>query len=180
MPRAGSNYNLGTSRGPDKIGSQAGPGRRAVSCTWLLSHRSTLRPCVFAFWHRASVYVQLPAFLRGDECSTCVCLRLREQCLCSEITSVARAAHVLLLRFVAGNMGVNTLVSKKTQLYDPPQKVDLCVLSSFSCRIYAETHGRKVQPVAGNDILRRSLRPLWRHPQRKMRWRCEFWRDKRA
>ena len=26
MPRAGSHYNLGTSRGPDKIGSRAGPG----------------------------------------------------------------------------------------------------------------------------------------------------------
>ena len=35
MPRAGSHYNLGTSRGPDKIGSRAGPGQRAVSCTWL-------------------------------------------------------------------------------------------------------------------------------------------------
>ena len=34
-PRAGSHYNLGTSRGPDKIGSRAGPGPRAVSCTWL-------------------------------------------------------------------------------------------------------------------------------------------------
>ena len=28
MPRAGSHYNLGTSRGPDKIGSWAGPGPR--------------------------------------------------------------------------------------------------------------------------------------------------------
>ena len=35
MPRAGSHCNLGTSRGPDKIGSRAGPGPRAVSCTWL-------------------------------------------------------------------------------------------------------------------------------------------------
>ena len=35
MPRAGSHYNLGPSRGPDKIGSRAGPGPRAVSCTWL-------------------------------------------------------------------------------------------------------------------------------------------------
>ena len=48
--------------------------------------------------------------------STCVCLRLREQCLRSEITSVARVAHVLLLRFVAGNMDVNTLASKRSQL----------------------------------------------------------------
>ena len=41
MPRAGSHYNVGPSRGPDKIGSRAGltragPGPRAVSCTWLL------------------------------------------------------------------------------------------------------------------------------------------------
>ena len=36
MPLAGSHYNLGLSRGPDKIGSRAGPGPRAVSCTWLL------------------------------------------------------------------------------------------------------------------------------------------------
>ena len=35
-------------------------------------HRSTLRPCVFAFWHSASVYVRLSAFFRGDESSTCV------------------------------------------------------------------------------------------------------------
>ena len=35
MPRAGSHYNLGTSRGPDKIGSRAGLGPRAASCTWL-------------------------------------------------------------------------------------------------------------------------------------------------
>ena len=43
--------------------------------------------------------------LPGDESSTCVCLRLREQCLRSEITSVARVAHVLLLSFVAGKAG---------------------------------------------------------------------------
>ena len=36
MPRAGSHYNLGTSRGPDKIGSRVGPGPRAASCTWLI------------------------------------------------------------------------------------------------------------------------------------------------
>ena len=35
MPRAGHHYNLGTSRGPDKTGSRAGPGPRAVSFTWL-------------------------------------------------------------------------------------------------------------------------------------------------
>ena len=88
-----------------------------------------------------------------------MCLRLREQCLCSEITSVARVVHVLLLRFVAGNMDVNKLASKRSELIRTrsdcsktlrnPQKVDLCVLASFSCHVYAETQGRKVRPVAG-------------------------------
>ena len=64
---------------------------------------------------RAIVCV-LSAHLRGDESSTCVCLRLREQCLRSEITSVSRVANVLLLRLVAGNMDVNTLASKRSQL----------------------------------------------------------------
>ena len=64
---------------------------------------------------RAIVCV-LSAHLRDDESSTCVCLRLREQCLRSEITSVSRVANVLLLRFVAGNMDVNTLASKRSQL----------------------------------------------------------------
>ena len=58
----------------------------------------------------------LSAHLRDDESSTCVCLCLREQCLRSEITSVARVANVLLLRFVAGNMDVNTPASKRSQL----------------------------------------------------------------
>ena len=45
-----------------------------------------------------------------------MCLRLREQCLRSEITSVSRVANVLLLRFVAGKMDVNTPASKRSQL----------------------------------------------------------------
>ena len=98
------------------------------------------------------------AHLRVDESSTCVCLRLREQCLRSEITSVARVAHVLLLHFVARNMDVNTPASKRSQLIGNsdcskalhnPQKIDLSVLASFSCSVYAETQGRKVRPVAG-------------------------------
>ena len=60
--------------------------------------------------------MRLSAHLRDDESSTCVCLRLREQCLLSKITSVSRVAHVLLLRFVAGNMDVNTPASKRSQL----------------------------------------------------------------
>ena len=65
---------------------------------------------------RAIVCV-LSAHLRRVLKSTCVvCLRLREQCLRSEITSVSRVANVLLLRFVAGNMGMNTPASKRSQL----------------------------------------------------------------
>ena len=72
---------------------------------------------------------------------------------------MARVANVLLLRFVAGNMDVNTLASKRSQLIGNTalvrkrrvihKKVDLCVLASFSCRVYAETQGRKIRPVAG-------------------------------
>ena len=64
---------------------------------------------------RAIVCV-LSAHLRRVLKSTCVCLRFREQCLRSEITSVSRVAHVLLLRFVAGNMDVNTPAFKRSQL----------------------------------------------------------------
>ena len=58
----------------------------------------------------------LPAFLCGDVILTCVCRRLREQCLRSENMSVARVAHVLLLRPISGNMDVNTLASKRSEL----------------------------------------------------------------
>ena len=59
---------------------------------------------------------QLPSCLCSDVISTCMCLRLREQCLPSKITSVARVEIVLLLRFVAGNVDVNTLASKRSEL----------------------------------------------------------------
>ena len=64
---------------------------------------------------RAIVCV-LSAHLRRVLKSTCVCLRFREQCLRSEITSVSRVALVLLLRFAASNMDVNTPASKRSQL----------------------------------------------------------------
>ena len=41
LPRAGSHYNFGTSPGPDKIGSPAGPGPRAASCTWLVYDKNS-------------------------------------------------------------------------------------------------------------------------------------------
>ena len=88
--------------------------------------------------------------------STCVCLSLREQCLRSKITSVARVAHVLLLRFVAGNMGVNTLASTRSELIGNTAIVrKRCVIHNKSTRVClrlsvaAETPGRKVRPVAG-------------------------------
>ena len=144
----------------------AGFTRLHVKCTNSLSRPQVdltferfrfLAPCQRL---RAIVCV-LSAHLRDDERSTCVCLRLREQCLRSEITSVSRVADVLLLRFVAGNMDVNTPASKRSQLIGNsdcskaprnPQKIDLCVLASFSCRVYAETQGRKVRPVAGFSV----------------------------
>ena len=47
-----------------------------------------------------------------------MCRRLREQCLRLEKTSVARVAHVLPLRPVGGNMDVNTLASKRSELIE--------------------------------------------------------------
>ena len=54
--------------------------------------------------------------MRRRKFDLCVPIRLREQCLRSKITSVARVAHVLLLCFVAGNMDVNTPASKGSEL----------------------------------------------------------------
>ena len=62
------------------------------------------------------IVFELPELLCGDIISTCVWLRLREQCLRSEITLVARVAHVVLLRPISGNMEVNTLASKRSEL----------------------------------------------------------------
>ena len=53
----------------------------------------------------------IPPFLVSGTVPTFTC-----DCLLSEITSVARVAHVLLLRSVAGNMDVNTLASKPSEL----------------------------------------------------------------
>ena len=105
---------------------------------------ATGRPCVFSFWHGSSVYVRLSALLRGDVKSTCVCLRLREQCLRSIKTSVSRVAHVLLLRSIAGYRGSEYACAQALRVYRKrsdwskalrnPQKVDMCVPASTSCR----------------------------------------------
>ena len=89
-------------------------GVHGAPCDWGITFERFrfLAPCQRL---RAIVCV-LSAHLRRVLKSTCVCLRFREQCLRSEITSVSRVALVLLLRFVAGNMDVNTPASKRSQL----------------------------------------------------------------
>ena len=63
----------------------------------------------------------------------CVCLRHREQCLRSKITSVARVAHVLLLRPISGNMDVTTLASKRSELIGNAEIVRMrCVIHNNS------------------------------------------------
>ena len=91
---------------------------------------------------RAIVF-ELSAFLCGDVISTCVCLRLREQCLRSEITSVARVAIVLLLRPISGNMDVHTLASKRSELIGNAEIVRMRL------SVAAITQKRKLRPVAG-------------------------------
>ena len=64
-----------------------------------------------------------------------MCLRLREQCLLSEITSVARVAHVLLHgREYAGVQAftVDRKHSDFSKALRNPQRVDLCVFAPFS------------------------------------------------
>ena len=102
----------------DVFHSQFSPNVAAPLSLFLSLKPATGRPCVLALVDSGTV----PAFtcdclhLRGDVNSNCVCRRLREQCLRSTKTSVARVAHVLLLRFVAGNVDVNTLASKCSEL----------------------------------------------------------------
>ena len=84
-------------------------------------HRSPVHSCISCYWHRALVYIRLsvffsPAFLRDDASTTCVCLRLREQCVRSKKRQLLRVVHVLLLRPTAGNMDVNALASKRSKL----------------------------------------------------------------
>ena len=91
----------------------------------------------------SAIVFELPAFLCADVISTCVCLRLREQCLRSEITSVARVAHVLLLRPISGNMDVNALASKRSELIGNAEIVRMHL------SVAAITQKRKLRPVAG-------------------------------
>ena len=97
------------------------------------------------------------AFTRRRKVDLCECLRLRKQCLRSEITSVARVAHVLLLRSIAGNVEVNVLASKHAELTGNtaivrkrrvvPKSRPVCVSASSSWRDLhgdARTQGRPV------------------------------------
>ena len=93
------------------------------------------------------IVFELPAFLCGDAISTCMCLRLREQCLRSKIPSVARVA----LRVDRKNRDCSNAPRN-------PQQVDLCVLASSSCCDYAEMQGRNLRPAAGFR-----LGPGWPH-----------------
>ena len=83
---------------------------------------TTGRPCVIALGDSGTVPAitsdcfELPSCLCDDVISTCVWLRLREQCLRSKITSVAGVEIVLLLRPISGNVDVNTLASKRSEL----------------------------------------------------------------
>ena len=85
-------------------------------------------------------------------------------------------SHVLLLRFVAGNVDVNTPASKRSQVIGNteidrkrcviranPLKVDLCVLASSSCRVYTETPGRKVRPVTGCNMTGGHSSDVWEY-----------------
>ena len=123
---------LGTSRvacGCTRYGCQL----RVVPCNYAsldVTHRrfqervkpATGRPYVRAF----SLSGTVPAFTCDCLRFVCAFTRRRKFDLCvstssrtslrSEITSVSRVAHVLLLRLVAGNMDVNTPASKRSQL----------------------------------------------------------------
>ena len=67
-------------------------------------------------------------------------------------------AHVLLLRFIAGNVDVNKLVSKRSELIGNAEIVRkrlkihdkstcVCLRLPVSCRDYAETQGSKLRPI---------------------------------
>ena len=146
-----------------------------ISCVYTslpkAGHRSTLRPCVRRFWHRASDYVRLfPSCLCGDVILTCVCRRLREQCLRSKITSVARVEIVLLLRFVAGNVDVNTLASKCSELLGNADilRMRRVIHNDSTCLclripVAAIMQERKRRPVAGLSCVYTSLPMLCVH-----------------
>ena len=104
----------------------------------------------------------VPAFtcdclrVAGVFISTCVRLHLREQCLRSKLTSFARAEHVLRLRPISGNMDVNTLASKRSELIRYAEIVRMrCVIHNNSTcvclrlPVAAITQKRKLRPVAG-------------------------------
>ena len=83
-------------------------------------------------------------------------LRLRQQCLRSKITSVARVEIVLLLRFVAGNVDVNTLASKRSELLGNADilRMRRVIHNDSTCvclriPVAAITQKRKRRPVAG-------------------------------
>ena len=120
-------------------------------------HRSNLRSCVFSFWHRASVDVRLSViFTRRRKVDLCVSTSSRTMLAFDQKPSVARVAHVLLLRLVAGNAEINMLASKRSELIGNAaivrkrsviHKKSTCVCLRLPVAAKnAETQGR---PVAG-------------------------------
>ena len=126
-------------------------------------HRATLRPCVSRFWHRASVYVRLSSSCRCFYAATLfrpVCVYVFENNACvREKTSVARVAHVLLLRPISGNMAVNTPASKRSELIGNAEIVRMrCVIHNNSTcvclrlPVAAITQKLKLRHMAGLRI----------------------------
>ena len=81
---------------------------------------ATGRPCVLALVDSGTVpaftcdYLRcVCAFTRRRKFDLCVPASSRTMLAFEKKTSVARVEHVLLLRFVAGNVDVNTLASKR-------------------------------------------------------------------
>ena len=110
--------------------------------------------------------LRVAGVLCGDVISTCVCLRLLEQCLRLKITSVARVENVLLLRPISGNMDVNTLASKCSELIGNAEIVRMrrlihnystCV--SLRLPVAVITQKRKLRPVAGFKVLHHRAPP---------------------
>ena len=127
------------------------------------------RPQVDRTFQRFSLSGTVPAFTCDYLRFVCVFTRRRKFDLCVSTSSRTMLALGNNVSFSSSecstlafcrrqhgreNAGVQTFsVDRKhsdcSKALRNPQKVDLCVLASFSCRVYAEKQGRKVRHVAG-------------------------------
>ena len=100
-----------------------------------------------------------------------VCVYVFENNACvRKKTSVARVAHVLLLRPISGNVEVNTLASKRSELIGNAaivqkrrviHKKSTCVCLRLPvAAIYAETQGRPVAGFRGFPVGKRRIEYL--------------------